>query len=207
DRLGDAGEGAERALVGGELDHGGRVDAVLADHVLDGPAYLVRDERVDLRSEDRHGREGTRCPDGQSRRLGRRHAESITLWGILEAVQLIDPQGHLVGADPGLAPGIYQAMYRNMVLARELDRRMLALQRQGRIGTYAMLEGHEAVQIGSAMALRPDDFVFPSYREHGVQITHGLPIDVLLAYWRGLPNSGWDVEKYRTGIVTVPIAS
>lgn len=122
-------------------------------------------------------------------------------------MQIIDPQGNLVGDDPGLDPGIYQAMYRNMVLARELDRRMLALQRQGRIGTYAMLEGHEAVQIGSAMALRPDDFVFPSYREHGVQITHGLPIDVLLAYWRGLPNSGWDVEKYRTGIVTVPIAS
>lgn len=122
-------------------------------------------------------------------------------------MQIIDPQGNLVGDDPGLDPGIYQDMYRNMVLSRELDRRMLALQRQGRIGTYAMLEGHEAVQIGSAMALRPDDFVFPSYREHGVQVTHGLPIDVLLAYWKGLPNSGWDAEKYRSGIVTVPIAS
>ncbi len=98
-------------------------------------------------------------------------------------------------------------MYRNMVLARELDRRMLALQRQGRIGTYAMLEGQEAVQIGSALALDPDDFVFPSYREHGVQVTRGLPMEVLLAYWKGLPNAGWDMEKYRTGIVTVPIAS
>lgn len=122
-------------------------------------------------------------------------------------MQILDPQGNLVGDDPGLDPGTYQAMYRNMVLSRELDRRMLALQRQGRIGTYAMLEGHEAVQIGSAMALRADDFVFPSYREHGVQITHGLPIDVLLAYWKGLPNAGWDAEKYRSGIVTVPIAS
>ncbi|MFO7299794.1 MAG: pyruvate dehydrogenase (acetyl-transferring) E1 component subunit alpha [Actinomycetes bacterium] len=122
-------------------------------------------------------------------------------------LQVIDPQGGLVSEDPGLDPALYQAMYRNMVLARELDRRMLALQRQGRIGTYALLEGHEAVQIGSAMALRPDDFVFPSYREHGVQITHGLPIEVLLAYWRGLPNSEWDLNRYRTGIVTVPIAS
>ena len=122
-------------------------------------------------------------------------------------MQILDPQGNLVGDDPGLDPGTYQAMYRNMVLSRELDRRMLALQRQGRIGTYAMLEGHEAVQIGSAMALRPDDFVFPSYREHGVQVAHGLPIDVLLAYWKGLPNAGWDAEKYRSGIVTVPIAT
>jgi pyruvate dehydrogenase E1 component alpha subunit len=94
-----------------------------------------------------------------------------------------------------------------MVLARTLDRRMLALQRQGRIGTYAMLEGQEAVQVGSALALEPHDFVFPSYREHGVQVTRGLPMEVLLAYWKGLPNAAWDIEKYRTGIVTVPIAS
>ena len=122
-------------------------------------------------------------------------------------LQVIDPQGRLVGEDPGLDAELYQRMYRNMVLSRELDRRMLALQRQGRIGTYAMLEGQEAVQIGSALALDPDDFVFPSYREHGVQVTRGLPIEVLLAYWKGLPNGRWDMEKYRTGIVSVPIAS
>ena len=124
-----------------------------------------------------------------------------------ETLSIIDPRGELVSEDPKLDPEIYQRMYRNMVLARELDRRMLALQRQGRIGTYAMLEGQEAVQIGSALALEPNDFVFPSYREHGVQITRGLPMEVLLAYWKGLPNSAWDIERYRTGIVTVPIAS
>jgi 2-oxoisovalerate dehydrogenase E1 component len=127
--------------------------------------------------------------------------------GSAETLRVIDAQGNLVGEDPGLDPELYQAMYRNMVLSRALDRRMLALQRQGRIGTYAMLEGQEAVQIGSALALDPNDFVFPSYREHGVQVTRGLPIEVLLAYWKGLPNASWDIEKYRTGIVTVPIAS
>ena len=70
-----------------------------------------------------------------------------------------------------------------------------------------MLEGQEAVQIGSALALEPNDFVFPSYREHGVQVTRGLPMEVLLAYWKGLPNAHWDMNKYRTGVVTVPIAS
>lgn len=122
-------------------------------------------------------------------------------------LQVIDRKGHLVGDDPGLDPELYQLMYSNMVLSRELDRRMLALQRQGRIGTYAMLEGQEAVQIGSALAIEADDFVFPSYREHGVQVTRGLPIEVLLAYWKGLPNSQWDIDKYRTGIVAVPIAT
>lgn len=122
-------------------------------------------------------------------------------------VQVIDPAGELVGEDPGLDPGLYQDLYRNMVLARTLDRRMLALQRQGRVGTYPMLEGQEAVQIGSALALGENDFVFPSYREHGVQIARGLPIEVFMAYWRGLPNQEWDIARYRQGIVTVPIAS
>jgi len=125
----------------------------------------------------------------------------------LEMFQVINSEGRLVDDDPRLDPELYRTMYKNMVLARELDRRMLGLQRQGRIGTYAMLEGQEAVQIGSALALKPNDFVFPSYREHGVQVTRGLPIEVLLAYWKGLPNANWDIEKYRTGIVTVPIAS
>ena len=124
-----------------------------------------------------------------------------------ETLRIINSDGDLVGDDPGLDPELYQQMYRNMVLARELDRRMLALQRQGRIGTYAMLEGQEAVQIGSALALEPNDFVFPSYREHGVQVTRGLPMEVLLAYWKGLPNAHWDMNKYRTGVVTLPIAS
>ena len=132
---------------------------------------------------------------------------SIPSENSMMTLEVVDRLGRLVGEDPGLDPDLYQRMYRNMVLSRVLDRRMLALQRQGRIGTYAMLEGQEAVQIGSALALDTDDFVFPSYREHGVQVTRGLPIEVLLAYWKGLPNARWDMEKYRTGIVSVPIAS
>lgn len=122
-------------------------------------------------------------------------------------LEVLDAAGRLVGNDPGHSPQLLQEMYRLMVLAREFDRRLLALQRQGRMGTYAMLEGQEAVQVGSALALGPDDFVFPSYREHGVQLARGVPIEVVMSYWRGLPNVGWDVRRLRMGIVTVPIAS
>jgi len=122
-------------------------------------------------------------------------------------LEVIDAEGRLVGDDPGLPPELYQELYRKMVLARTLDRRMLALQRQGRVGTYPMLEGQEAVQIGSALAFEERDFIFPSYREHGVEIARGLPIEVFMAYWRGLPNSGWDIHRYRQNIVTVPIAT
>ena len=65
-------------------------------------------------------------------------------------------------------------MYRDMVRTRVFDRQATAAQRQGRIGTYAIAEGHEAIQIGSAHALREQDFVYPGYREHGVQIADAL---------------------------------
>ncbi len=127
--------------------------------------------------------------------------------GTLELRQLVAPDGTPISDLPSYEPGFLHEMYRLMVLAREFDRRMLGLQRQGRIGTFPMLEGQEAVQIGSAMALGETDFVYPSYREHGVQLARGVPADVVMAYWRGLPNSGWDMHRFRMGIVTVPIAS
>ncbi len=123
------------------------------------------------------------------------------------ALRVLAEDGTLVGDDPGLSPGRLAEMYRLMLLARQFDRRMLALQRQGRIGTFPMLEGQEAVQIGSAMAMEPDDFVYPSYREHGVQLARGVPIDVVMSYWRGLPNASWDPARYRMAVNTVPIAT
>ena len=122
-------------------------------------------------------------------------------------LQILDPDGRLAGDDSGIDRRLLHDMYRSMVLAREFDHRMLALQRQGRLGTYAMLEGQEAAQIGSAYALAPHDFVMPSYREHGVQLARGMPAEVVMAYWRGLPNTDWDVHRYRMGINTVPIAT
>ena len=69
-----------------------------------------------------------------------------------EPLQLLAPSGIMTGPNPGLDEKELIEMYRLMVLSRDFDRRAVAAQRQGRIGTYAMLEGHEAVQIGSALA-------------------------------------------------------
>jgi TPP-dependent pyruvate/acetoin dehydrogenase alpha subunit len=90
---------------------------------------------------------------------------------------------------------------------RIFDRRSTAAQRQGRLGTFAIAEGHEAVQIGSAYALRPTDFVYPGYREHGVHIATGMPLTTILSYWRGLPNDTWDPQSMRQMVITVPIGS
>jgi pyruvate dehydrogenase E1 component subunit alpha len=75
--------------------------------------------------------------------------------------------------DPKLPGEDLRRLYRAMVLLRHVDERMLRLQRQGRLGFYMTSTGEEACQLGSAYALSPDDWIFPSYREPGV------------AFWRG----------------------
>ena len=71
--------------------------------------------------------------------------------------------------------------YRNLLLVRLLDARMLSLQRQGRIGFYVPSTGEEACQVGSALALSPEDWVFPAYREPGCALTRGLDLKLMIA--------------------------
>ena len=76
-------------------------------------------------------------------------------------------------------------MYRAMVLARTLDAKCVALNRQGRLGTYATACGQEAVPIGVASAMRPDDILVPSYRENAALVWRGVGIDEVLSYYAG----------------------
>jgi pyruvate dehydrogenase E1 component alpha subunit len=73
-----------------------------------------------------------------------------------------------------------ESAFRTMVLARALDERALALQRQGRIGFYAPHTGQEAALVGSALALRPEDWVFPAYRELSVALVRGVPLQAIV---------------------------
>ena len=70
--------------------------------------------------------------------------------------------------------------YRTMVLARALDERALALQRQGRIGFYAPHTGQEATLVGSGLAMEPDDWVFPAYRELSVALVRGVSLQAVV---------------------------
>ncbi|MGI0132404.1 MAG: thiamine pyrophosphate-dependent dehydrogenase E1 component subunit alpha [Thermoplasmata archaeon] len=66
--------------------------------------------------------------------------------------------------------------YQWMVLARTLDARMLALQRQGRIGFYGPATGQEAVSVAAGLVSTPDDWIFPGLREQLVALMRGLEI-------------------------------
>lgn len=83
--------------------------------------------------------------------------------------------------DPGLEKSELLGLYRWMVFNRMLDERMIKAQRQGRIGFYIGSIGEEAAILGSAYVLRPQDWVFPCYREHGAALMRGLPLDRFVA--------------------------
>jgi pyruvate dehydrogenase E1 component alpha subunit len=67
-------------------------------------------------------------------------------------------------------------IYTEMLRLRILDQRMLTLQRQGRIGFYGTATGEEAAIIGSAFALRKDDWLFPALRQGGAALLRGYPL-------------------------------
>ena len=99
---------------------------------------------------------------------------------------ILDERG---GVDPSVMPALSDAdikrAYELLVLARTFDGRALSLQREGRLGTYASVLGQEASQVGSALALQNNDWVFPSFREMAVYITLGYPMHMLYEYWSG----------------------
>ena len=111
------------------------------------------------------------------------------------------------GEVEGLAEADLLSLYRDMVLLRTYDERSLVYHRQGRIGTYAIFWGHEAMQVGAVRALADQDWIFPSYRESAVGLLRGMPVETVLSWWRGHPAGWWDPREYRLASITVPIAT
>ena len=98
-------------------------------------------------------------------------------------------------------------MYRVMLLARRFDERMLRLQRQGRIGTFAPVKGQEAAQIGSVAALRPEDWVVPSFRETAAMLWRGWPIEKMLHFFSGRLEGGQPGPGQRDLPTAIPVAT
>ncbi len=100
-----------------------------------------------------------------------------------------------------------RSLYRDMTLVRRIDTEGVALQRQGQLGLWAPCQGQEGVQVGTARALRRDDFVFPSYREIGVNFVRGAkPADFVLA-WRGEEHSTYNPYDINTATPQIIIGA
>ena len=127
-----------------------------------------------------------------------------------ELIQLLTPEGERVSHpdyDVDLTDDEYRGLYRDLVLVRRIDIEATALQRQGELGIWAALLGQEAAQVGSGRAMRPLDFAFPTYREHGVAWCKGVDPLKLLGLFRGASQGGWDPQEKRFNLYTIVIGS
>ncbi|MBI5066722.1 MAG: thiamine pyrophosphate-dependent dehydrogenase E1 component subunit alpha [Deltaproteobacteria bacterium] len=93
--------------------------------------------------------------------------------------RLLAEDGAGAPAESPLADGELLSLYRWMVLSRQLDERMVAMQRQGRIGFYIGAIGEEATVLGTAAGMQPGDWIFPCYREHAAALYRGMPMAAL----------------------------
>ena len=127
-----------------------------------------------------------------------------------EMTRVVAPDGTVEdGADPDLSAEAVEEMYRSQVLARTFDEKAVKLHRQGRIGTYAPLQGQEAAQVGAAAALAESDFCFPTYRDHAMYLTRGLALEEIIVYLLGEGNyvDRQDPDDLRTFPPAIPIAT
>ncbi|SDK57351.1 pyruvate dehydrogenase (acetyl-transferring) E1 component subunit alpha [Natronorubrum texcoconense] len=101
--------------------------------------------------------------------------------------QILDEDGRVLDGEtpPDLDDDVFVDMYKQMRLCRQFDKRAVSLQRQGRMGTYSTMLAHEGALVGSAFALRDDDWIVPYYRDHGATVTHGLGFEHILQYYMG----------------------
>jgi pyruvate dehydrogenase E1 component alpha subunit len=121
--------------------------------------------------------------------------------GTAQTVQLLDAQGVL--STDGVAEeylryieqltdGQLKQFHRDMVITRRFDIEAANLQKQGQMGLWVPSVGQEAAQIGSAHAARPQDHLFPAYREHAVGMVRGLDPLSIVELLRGNTHGGWN---------------
>jgi pyruvate dehydrogenase E1 component alpha subunit len=132
-----------------------------------------------------------------------------------ELIQLLTPEGErrehpdftFTPPDGTDEDEAIRGFYRDMVLTRRIDVEATALQRHGELGIWAQLLGQEAAQIGLGRALRPQDYVFPTYREHGVAYCKGIDPLKLLGLFRGVDHGAWDPKDHNFGLYTIVIGA
>lgn len=127
---------------------------------------------------------------------------------VVENLSILDSEGNLDTAlEPALAGEELARLYRAMLLGRRVDERMLRLQRQGRIGTFAPIKGQEASQIGSISTLRPTDWMVPSFRETAALLWRGWPVEKILMFFAGHLEGGQPGPDQRDLPTTIPVAT
>jgi pyruvate dehydrogenase E1 component alpha subunit len=131
-------------------------------------------------------------------------------------LQLLSPEGdyavpkehaHIGKLVSQLSEDELKRMYRDMAVIRRFDIEAIALQRQGQLGLWVPAIGQEGAQVGSGYGVGRNDHIFPSYREHGVAITHGVELISILKMMRGVNHGGWNPEETRFHLYAIVLGS
>lgn len=99
------------------------------------------------------------------------------------------------------------ALHRKMVLARRFDTQATALTRQGRLAVYPSARGQEASEVGAVLALRSQDWLFPTYRDTIAVVCRGVDPVQVLSLLRGDWHCGYDPYEYRVAPHCTPLAT
>lgn len=127
----------------------------------------------------------------------------------VEYLSILDEDGQVMDEDlePDIPDDRLLQLHRTMLLARRFDERMLQLQRQGRIGTFAPVRGQEAAQMGIVAALRDSDWMVPSFREQAASLWRGQSLESFLLVYGGFYQGNELPEGTRNLPVAVPVGT
>ncbi|GAB2574367.1 pyruvate dehydrogenase (acetyl-transferring) E1 component subunit alpha [Streptomyces capparidis] len=106
-----------------------------------------------------------------------------------------------------LDPGLLRELYRQVVTGRRYNQQATALTRQGRLAVYPSSTGQEACEVAAALALRPQDWLFPSYRDTLAVVARGVDPVEALTLLRGDWHSGYDPLRHRVAPLSTPLAT
>lgn len=127
----------------------------------------------------------------------------------VEHLRFLDEHGQPTQTLPEFAEDVsfLQSLYQSMVELRTFDTKAIALQRTGKMGTYASTLGQEAVFVALGAAMAPEDVLCPYYRDYGTQLARGVTMEDILRYWGG-DERGSDFKGCLEDLpICVPIAS
>jgi pyruvate dehydrogenase E1 component alpha subunit len=126
----------------------------------------------------------------------------------VESLSILDEEGRLDQAlEPKIPHDLLLKLHRAMLLGRRFDERLLSLQRQGRIGTFAPITGQEASQLGAVAPLIEGDVMAPSFRETGAQVYRGVPMESIILAFGGYNEAASFVKEGHDLPVAVPVSS
>ena len=129
--------------------------------------------------------------------------KKITIPDKVESLTVLDEKGKLdKKLEPKIPEELLLKLHRAMLLGRRFDERLLNLQRQGRIGTFAPTSGQEASQLGAVAGLRPTDWFVPSFRETAAQLWRGVPMESVILGFAGYAEGA----RFETGQNNLPVS-